>query len=69
MVTSTVATRPAQIELSGVTKRFLTPSGSMFTALRAIDLVMDIATHDHYHSAQIFVLKRLLTGAVAPSQA
>src|SRR5438552_1171180 len=37
-VTSTVARRPAQIELSGVTKRFLTPSGSMFTALRAIDL-------------------------------
>jgi len=29
-----------QIELSGVTKRFTTPSGSMFTALRAIDLVV-----------------------------
>jgi sulfonate transport system ATP-binding protein len=39
-VTSTVARRPAQIELSGVTKRFLTPSGSMFTALRAIDLAV-----------------------------
>ena len=37
--------------------------------LRAIDLAMDIATHDHYHAAQIFVLKRLRTGAVAPSQA
>ena len=39
-MTSTVARRPAQIELSGVTKRFLTPSGSMFTALRAIDLAV-----------------------------
>jgi NitT/TauT family transport system ATP-binding protein len=39
-VTSTVARRPAQIELSGVTKRFVTPSGSMFTALRAIDLAV-----------------------------
>jgi sulfonate transport system ATP-binding protein len=29
-----------QIELSGVTKRFTTPSGSMFTALRAIDLAV-----------------------------
>ena len=37
---STVARRPVQIELSGVTKRFTTPSGSMFTALRAIDLVV-----------------------------
>src|SRR5882757_8940619 len=39
-VTSTVARRPVQIELSGVTKRFTTPSGSMFTALRAIDLAV-----------------------------
>jgi NitT/TauT family transport system ATP-binding protein len=39
-VTSTVARRSAQIELSGVTKRFVTPSGSMFTALRAIDLAV-----------------------------
>jgi len=39
-VTSTMARRPAQIELSGVTKRFVTPSGSMFTALRAIDLAV-----------------------------
>ncbi len=37
---STVARRSAQIELSGVTKRFVTPSGSMFTALRAIDLAV-----------------------------
>ncbi len=27
--------------------------------LRVIDLAVDIATHDHYHAAQIFVLKRL----------
>jgi len=30
----------AQIELSGVTKRFVTPSGSMFTALRDVDLTI-----------------------------
>jgi NitT/TauT family transport system ATP-binding protein len=29
-----------RIELSGVTKRFSTPSGSMFTALRSIDLAV-----------------------------
>jgi NitT/TauT family transport system ATP-binding protein len=34
------AVRAAQIELSGVTKRFVTPSGSMFTALRDVDLVI-----------------------------
>src|ERR1700736_5997748 len=34
------ATQAAQIELSGVTKRFVTPSGSMFTALRDIDLAI-----------------------------
>jgi NitT/TauT family transport system ATP-binding protein len=39
-VASTVARRPVRIELSGVTKRFTTPSGSMFTALRAIDLAV-----------------------------
>ena len=32
--------RAEQIELSGVTKRFITPSGSMFTALRDVDLVI-----------------------------
>jgi len=37
--------------------------------LRVIDLVVDIATHDHYHAAQIFVLKRLSAGAAAPSRA
>ncbi len=37
--------------------------------LRVIDLAVDIATHDHYHAAQVFVLKRLYTGAAAPSQA
>src|SRR6266446_1453934 len=35
------ATQAAQIELSGVTKRFVTPAGSMFTALRDVDLVID----------------------------
>jgi energy-coupling factor transporter ATP-binding protein EcfA2 len=30
----------AQIELRGVTKRFVTPSGSMFTALRDVDLTI-----------------------------
>jgi NitT/TauT family transport system ATP-binding protein len=30
----------AQIELSGVTKRFATPSGPVFTALRDVDLVI-----------------------------
>jgi len=32
------AARAADIELTGVTKRFVTPSGSMFTALRDVDL-------------------------------
>ena len=32
--------RAAQIELSGVTKRFVTPSGSTFTALRDVDLAI-----------------------------
>lgn len=36
--------------------------------LRVIDLAVDIATHDHYHAAQIFVLKRLYGGAAAASQ-
>jgi NitT/TauT family transport system ATP-binding protein len=34
------AVRAAQIELSGVTKRFATPSGSLFTAIRDVDLVI-----------------------------
>jgi NitT/TauT family transport system ATP-binding protein len=34
------AARAADIELAGVTKRFVTPSGSMFTALRDVDLVI-----------------------------
>jgi NitT/TauT family transport system ATP-binding protein len=34
------AVQAAQIELTGVTKRFVTPSGSMFTALRDIDLTI-----------------------------
>jgi NitT/TauT family transport system ATP-binding protein len=33
--------RAAGIELRGVTKRFVTPSGSAFTALRDIDLVIE----------------------------
>ena len=36
----TGAGRAAQIELSGVTKRFVTPSGSAFTALQDVDLVI-----------------------------
>src|SRR5260370_42083145 len=32
-------TQAAQIELSGATTRFVTPSGSMFTALGDVDLV------------------------------
>ena len=35
------ARHPAQIELSGVAKRFVTPSGSMFTALRDVDVTID----------------------------
>jgi NitT/TauT family transport system ATP-binding protein len=31
----------AKIELSGVTKRFVTPSGSVFTAIRDVDLVIE----------------------------
>jgi NitT/TauT family transport system ATP-binding protein len=31
----------AKIELSGVTKRFVTPSGSVFTAIRNVDLVIE----------------------------
>src|SRR5579872_3819495 len=33
-------TTVAQIELTGVTKRFVTPSGTMFTALRDVDLMI-----------------------------
>ncbi len=39
-----------------------TTPGGPTRELRAIDLVVDIATHDHYHAAQIFVLKRLRGG-------
>jgi NitT/TauT family transport system ATP-binding protein len=31
----------AKIELSGVTKRFVTPTGSVFTAIRDVDLVIE----------------------------
>jgi NitT/TauT family transport system ATP-binding protein len=31
----------AKIELGGVTKRFITPSGSVFTAIRDVDLVIE----------------------------
>jgi NitT/TauT family transport system ATP-binding protein len=37
---SAAAVRPAQIELTGVTKRFVTPSGTMFTALRDVDMTI-----------------------------
>ncbi|HZR48788.1 MAG TPA: ABC transporter ATP-binding protein [Streptosporangiaceae bacterium] len=36
-----VASAFAHIELTGVTKRFVTPSGSAFTALRDVDLVIE----------------------------
>lgn len=38
---SETAAAAARIELSGVTKRFVTPAGSAFTALRDIDLVIE----------------------------
>jgi NitT/TauT family transport system ATP-binding protein len=38
---SPVPERAARIELSGVTKRFVTPSRSVFTALRDVDLVIE----------------------------
>jgi NitT/TauT family transport system ATP-binding protein len=34
------AARAAQIELTGVTKRFATPSGSLFTAIRDVDITI-----------------------------
>src|SRR5690349_24478393 len=34
------ARQAAHIELSGVTKRFVTPSGTMFTALRDVDMTI-----------------------------
>jgi NitT/TauT family transport system ATP-binding protein len=39
--TPTPAAGAAQIELSGVTKRFVTPSGSVFTAIRDVDLLIE----------------------------
>jgi NitT/TauT family transport system ATP-binding protein len=38
------ARRAAQIELDGVTKRFITPSSSTFTALRDVDLAIGAGT-------------------------
>ena len=35
------ASEQARIELAGVTKRFLTPAGDAFTALREVDLVVE----------------------------
>ena len=37
---SGTAAQAAQIDLTGVTKRFVTPAGSMFTALRDVDLTI-----------------------------
>jgi NitT/TauT family transport system ATP-binding protein len=37
---SGAAAQAAQIDLTGVTKRFVTPAGSMFTALRHVDLTV-----------------------------
>jgi NitT/TauT family transport system ATP-binding protein len=39
--TAPVAGRAARIELSSVTKRFVTPAGSVFTALRDVNLVIE----------------------------
>jgi NitT/TauT family transport system ATP-binding protein len=39
-VTARVGVMPPAIELHGVTKRFLTPSGAVFTALRDLDMVV-----------------------------
>ncbi|HSC02920.1 MAG TPA: ABC transporter ATP-binding protein [Solirubrobacteraceae bacterium] len=38
---TTPAAKAAKIELDGVTKRFITPSGSVFTAIRDIDLMIE----------------------------
>ena len=38
---SASAVHAAKIELSGVTKRFITPSGSVFTAIRDVNLVIE----------------------------
>jgi NitT/TauT family transport system ATP-binding protein len=38
------AVRPARIELDGVTKRFVTPSGAMFTALRDVTMCIGAGT-------------------------
>jgi NitT/TauT family transport system ATP-binding protein len=40
-VTSARPREEARIELAGVTKRFLTPSGELFTAIRDVDLVVE----------------------------
>jgi NitT/TauT family transport system ATP-binding protein len=39
--TPAAAAGAARIELSGVTKRFVTPSGSVFTAIRDVDLLIE----------------------------
>lgn len=39
--TPAASERAARIELSAVTKRFVTPSGAVFTALRDVDLVIE----------------------------
>ena len=39
--TGAEAAPAAKIELSGVTKRFITPSGSIFTAIRDVDVVIE----------------------------
>jgi NitT/TauT family transport system ATP-binding protein len=39
--TPTPAAGAAKIELSGVTKRFITPSGSVYTAIRDVDLLIE----------------------------
>ena len=39
--TGPAASSDARIELAGVTKRFLTPAGTPFTALHDVDLVVE----------------------------
>src|SRR3979411_2916073 len=39
--TPSAAAGAAKIELSGVTKRFVTPSGSVFTAIQDVDLLIE----------------------------
>lgn len=63
--------RRAQAELAAAQRRLveairaLRPARLMDRAVgpwKLLDFIVDIATHDSYHSAQIFVLRRLYAG-------